>query len=86
MGKRETDILRMGDLIGFKGFLNTSTPFNPYEHDHVWKSSRHYHDFQPGDAWLEKCDYPRVWDDLGKGLAKTAFVDGCRDSEFDQAR
>lgn len=75
----------MGDLIGFKGFLNTSAPFNPYEYDHVWKSSRRYHDFQPGDSWLEECAYPRFWDDLGRGVtSQITFVRGCRDSEFDQ--
>lgn len=74
----------MGDLIGFQGYLNTSTPFSPYEHNFVWKSDRRYHDFQPGNDWLDKCDYPRFWDDLGTGLAKTTLVEGCRDSEFDQ--
>lgn len=27
----------MGDLIGFKGHLNTSTPFSMNEYDAVWK-------------------------------------------------
>lgn len=74
----------MGNLIGFKGFLNTSAPLNPYEYDYVWKGTRRYHDFQPGNAWIDKCEYPRFWNDMGKGLTNTTLVDGCRDSEFDQ--
>ncbi|KAJ9408695.1 putative alpha-1,3-glucan synthase [Paecilomyces variotii] len=81
----ENTMSTMGDLIGFKGFLNTSAPFNPYEYDHVWKSSRRYHDFQPGDSWLEECAHPRFWDDLGRGVtSQITLVRGCRDSEFDQ--
>lgn len=55
----------MGDLIGFKGFLNVSTPFYTQEHDVVWKSERRYHDFHQSDAYLDKCEYPRFWDDSG---------------------
>lgn len=75
---------RLGDLIGFNGFLNTSAAFNPYEYDFVWKTSRRYHDFQPGNEWSDECEYPRFWDDLGTGLTETPLVCGCRDSEFDQ--
>lgn len=74
----------MGDLIGFRGFLNTSAPLDPYEYDFVWKGARQYHDFHPGNAWLDHCDYPRFWDELGNGLAQTSLPGGCRDSEFDQ--
>lgn len=76
----------MGDLIGFNGFLNVSAPLNTHEYDYIWKTSRRYHDFQPGNEWLEECkwDYPRFWDDYGRGLTKTSLNTGCKDSEFDQ--
>lgn len=75
----------MGDLLGFEGYLNTSTPFNPKEHNFVWKGSRQYHDFHPGNIYLEKCDYPRFWGDDGREVTNTSsFLVGCRDSEFDQ--
>lgn len=75
----------MGDLIGFEGYLNTSTPFDAGEHDVVWKSERRYHDFSQSDVELEKCEYPRFWDDKGHRVTNlTDFFVGCRDSEFDQ--
>ena len=75
---------RLGDLIGFEGFLNKSAPLNPGEYNYVWKSSRRYHDFQPGNKALAQCDYPRFWNDEGSGLTKTDLGAGCRDSEFNQ--
>ncbi|KAH8702491.1 putative alpha-1,3-glucan synthase [Talaromyces proteolyticus] len=76
----------MGDLIGFEGFENTSAPLNPWEYNYIWKTSRRYHDFQPSNEWLEECEweYPRFWDDYGRGLIETTLVKGCRNSEFDQ--
>ena len=76
----------MGDLIGFPGFLNTSSPLYPEEHDYIWKSTRRYHDFQPSNTLLDQCDYPRFWDDLGYNVTQTTLGPGCRDSEFDQVR
>ena len=35
----------LGDLIGFEGNLNVSTPLNYREWDAMWKTSRRYHDF-----------------------------------------
>lgn len=76
----------MGDLIGFEGYLNTSAPFSPNGYSTVWKTSRRYHDFQPGNEWQEECEwqYPRFWDDLGTGLTEPDLTRGCYDSEFDQ--
>ncbi|KAG8533939.1 uncharacterized protein KY384_001680 [Bacidia gigantensis] len=75
----------MGDLIGFEGYLNTSTPFNKQEHNALWKSDRRYHDFAFGNNELPHCTYPRFYGDDGlevKNLS-TELV-GCRDSEYDQ--
>lgn len=35
----------LGDLIGFEGNLNVSTPLNYGEWNALWKTSRRYHDF-----------------------------------------
>lgn len=75
----------MGDLLGFEGYLNTSTPFTPREHDALWKTDRRYHDFSQSNSKLESCDYPRFWGDDGRPVTNlTGYFTGCRDSDFDQ--
>ena len=75
----------MGDLIGFEGYLNTSTPFQNTEHNALWKSDRRYHDFSFGNNELAKCEYPRFYGDDGLEVTNlTTELVGCRDSEFDQ--
>ena len=78
----------LGDLIGFEGFLNVSTPLNYDEYNAEWKTSRRYHDFDFNNHELEKCDveYPRFWDDYGERVTANGseFLVGCRESEFDQ--
>ena len=78
--------LSMGDLIGFEGYLNVSTPFNRHEHNTIWKSDRRYHDFAPSDKWLPECDYPRFWTAAGEPYThlSDSLGPGCRDSDFDQ--
>ncbi|KAI9790086.1 MAG: hypothetical protein M1816_005556 [Peltula sp. TS41687] len=76
----------MGDLIGFEGYLNTSTPFDYDEHDAVWKSDRIYHDFQINNERSGHCEYPRFWTETGQRVGKNVterFV-SCRESDFDQ--
>jgi alpha-1,3-glucan synthase len=76
----------MGDLIGFKGYLNESTPFDLQEHNVLWKSSRRYLDFDIGNNYLDKCEYPRFWLETGEPVGRdvTDRMIGCYDSEFDQ--
>ena len=76
----------MGDLIGFRGFLNRSAPLNPGEYDFEWKTTRRYHDFQPGNDVLDTCNapYPRFWDNWGTEVIDPHLDKSCRDSEFDQ--
>ena len=76
----------MGDLIGFEGYLNTSTPFEYREHNALWKSSRRYGDFDFGNSYIDKCSYPRFWGDDGIEVVNNGTEDliGCRDSDFDQ--
>jgi alpha-1,3-glucan synthase len=76
----------MGDLIGFDGFLNTTTPFSLGEHQVQWKSSRQYHDFHIGNSYNQTCNYPRFWNETGFPVDKsvTDQMVGCYDSDFDQ--
>lgn len=75
----------MGDLIGFEGYLNASTPFNSREHNALWKGDRRYNDFAFGNDELPFCDYPRFYGDDGtEVLNLSSELVGCRDSEFDQ--
>ncbi|OCK73844.1 glycosyltransferase family 5 protein [Lepidopterella palustris CBS 459.81] len=79
----------MGDLIGFEGFLNTTTPFSPAEHKAVWKTDRHYQDFTFGNTYKPNCEYPRFWNESGFRVLKDSDatfsqLNGCYDSEFDQ--
>lgn len=76
----------MGDLIGFDGYLNTTTPFSEKEHMTTWKSDRHYVDFDIGNTYNETCDYPRFWFENGYPVneSQTADLVGCYDSDFDQ--
>ncbi|ORY55827.1 uncharacterized protein BCR38DRAFT_461815 [Pseudomassariella vexata] len=72
----------MGDLLAFSGHLNVTAPFNWNEYDYTWKyPERRYHDFQPGNAVNESCEYPRFWGDDGY-LQTYSDASGCRISEF----
>ncbi len=76
----------MGDLIGFEGYLNSSTPFDPKEHKAIWKSSREYLDFSLSNEWNESCVYPQFWHESGYPVdeAVTSQLQGCYNSDFDQ--
>jgi alpha-1,3-glucan synthase len=81
----------MSDLIGFDGFLNTSTPFSPLEHTALWKTNVHYADFTFENNYNSTCEYPRFWNESGFIVLKDsdptfAELNGCFDSEFDQVR
>lgn len=76
----------MGDLLGFEGYLNTTTPFTLKEHKVQWKSDRRYLDFQVSDEYNETCQYPRFWNETGYPIDKnyTDAMIGCYNSDFDQ--
>ncbi|KAK3713913.1 Cell wall alpha-1,3-glucan synthase ags1 [Vermiconidia calcicola] len=76
----------MGDLIGFEGYLNTTTPFSLQEHKAQWKSERHYWDFDFGNTYNKTCDYPRFWNETGYPIDQEISdrMVGCYDSDFDQ--
>lgn len=76
----------MGDLIGFNGHLNTTTPFLLREHEVMWKSDREYTDFSFGNNYNTTCQYPRFWLETGERVdaSVTDQMNGCYDSDFDQ--
>lgn len=79
----------MADLIGFKGFLNETAPFEPKEHQVEWKSNRTYLDFSFQNDYSETCDYPNFWNESGNRVLKEldsnfSKLVGCYKSEFDQ--
>ena len=81
----------MADLIGFHGYLNTTTPFEPKEHRAQWKSNQTYLDFSFDNTYNDTCEYPRFWDDTGHRVTNGSGNDfdelvGCYNSEFDQVR
>ncbi|KAK3321725.1 hypothetical protein B0H66DRAFT_513919 [Apodospora peruviana] len=73
----------MGDLIGFKGYLNESTPFLEEEHEVLWKSDRRYLDFDISNEYNETCNYPEFWYEDGTRI-KPEGLKGCYNSDFDQ--
>ncbi|KAJ5081763.1 hypothetical protein NUU61_010027 [Penicillium alfredii] len=82
----DNTVSTMGDLIGFEGYLNTTTPFTLKEHKAMWKSDRHYVDFEFGNTYNETCDYPRFWNETGYPVDQYVWdeLGGCYDSDFDQ--
>ncbi|CEJ56521.1 Putative Alpha-1,3-glucan synthase Ags1 [Penicillium brasilianum] len=82
----DNTIATMGDLIGFEGYLNTTTPFSEKEHQTTWKSERRYVDFDIGNTYNETCDYPRFWFENGYPVNDSLIsgLVGCYDSDFDQ--
>ncbi|CAN8098405.1 unnamed protein product [Discula destructiva] len=76
----------LGDLIGFKGHLNESSPFTVEEHEVQWKNSRRYLDFDIGNTYNETCEYPVFWYEDGNQVNQSVYdsLVGCYDSDFDQ--
>ncbi|KAF7294911.1 Modular protein with glycoside hydrolase family 13 and glycosyltransferase family 5 domains [Mycena indigotica] len=78
----------MGDLIGFDGYLNTSTPFELAEHNAVWKNPKYvpwnftqYRDFNLVNTRNTSCVMPDFWnDDATRVVLET---NGCLESDFD---
>ncbi|KAF9265419.1 glycoside hydrolase family 13/glycosyltransferase family 5 protein [Marasmius fiardii PR-910] len=79
----------MGDLIGFEGFLNTSTPFSLNEHNAVWKNPRYvpwnfteYRDFTIDNRRNDSCQMPQFW--IDSGVQISIKTHGCMQSDFNQ--
>ncbi|KAL3447555.1 hypothetical protein BJX65DRAFT_92734 [Aspergillus insuetus] len=82
----DNTIATMGDLIGFEGYLNVTTPFSVKEHEALWKTDRRYVDFDIGNEYNRTCEYPRFWNETGWPVDKDVReqLQGCYDSDFDQ--
>lgn len=84
----DNTVATMGDLIGFKGYLNVSAPFVPeHEHEALWKTSRRYNDWNFGTKYNETCaPLPRLYWDNGTEAGNAVFdtFGGCYDGDFDQ--
>ncbi|KAH1300828.1 hypothetical protein KXX11_004803 [Aspergillus fumigatus] len=82
----DNTIATLGDLIGFEGYLNTTTPFSVKEHKALWKTDRRYVDFDIGNDYNSTCDYPRFWYEDGLPLPSEQAdqLVGCYNSDFDQ--
>ncbi|KAH7024662.1 putative alpha-1,3-glucan synthase [Microdochium trichocladiopsis] len=82
----DNTLATMGDLLGFEGYLNESTPFDTHEYPLMWKSSWRYADFDVGTAYNETCHFPRMWNETGFPVDQWVLdsFDGCYDGDFDQ--
>ncbi|CAN8104906.1 unnamed protein product [Discula destructiva] len=84
----DNTLATMGDLIGFDGYLNKSTPFVPDgEHEALWKTSRRYHDFDFGTVFNASClNFPRLFWDNGSEVEQSVYdtFGGCYNGDFDQ--
>jgi alpha-1,3-glucan synthase len=76
----------MGDLIGFEGYLNESTPFDVAEHRILWKGPRQYLDFAPSNEYNETCTFPEFWNETGYPVDADVNKQfkGCYNGDFDQ--
>ncbi|EEB09010.2 alpha-1,3-glucan synthase Mok13 [Schizosaccharomyces japonicus yFS275] len=71
----------LGDLVGFKKYLNTTTPFSLFEHEAVWKNKYHYADWTFTNKYDANCELPRFWGEDGGPVV--IDYKGCYDSDFD---
>lgn len=76
----------LGDLLGFEGYLNETTPFTLDEHKVLWKSERRYWDFEFDNTYNTTCNYPRFWLETGYpvGSDVTDQMKGCYAGDYDQ--
>ncbi|OLL21883.1 Cell wall alpha-1,3-glucan synthase ags1 [Neolecta irregularis DAH-3] len=79
-------VATLGDLVGFQGYLNTSTPFSLNEHKAQWKTLKEYPDFHFNNEYNESCTYPDFWGDDGERVydSEISGRKGCYESDFDQ--
>ncbi|RDW76848.1 uncharacterized protein DSM5745_06840 [Aspergillus mulundensis] len=82
----DNTVATLSNLIGFKGHLNDSADFTPYEYEVQWVSDRQYADFSFGNTYNETCEYPKFWAEDGYPLTDSGVenLKGCYNSDFDQ--
>ncbi|KAK1579891.1 alpha-1,3-glucan synthase [Colletotrichum navitas] len=77
----------LGDLIGFKDYLNSSAPFEPHEMEIVYKTDRQYLDWTFPTEYNETCEhFPRLYLEEGKEVPQEIYdmFGGCYNGDFDQ--
>ncbi|GKT65805.1 alpha-1,3-glucan synthase [Colletotrichum tofieldiae] len=77
----------LGDLIGYKDYLNTSAPFEPHEMEVIYKTDRQYLDWTFPTKYNETCEhFPRLYLEEGKEVPQEIYdmFGGCYDGDFDQ--
>ncbi|KAH9842609.1 glycoside hydrolase family 13 and glycosyltransferase family 5 protein [Rhodofomes roseus] len=80
----------MANLVGFKGYTNTSAPFSIEEYEAVWLDPNYapwnfsrYVDFSFENEYNSSCQMPVFWGDDG-AIVDVDWNGGCYASEFDQ--
>ncbi|KAJ3818645.1 hypothetical protein F5880DRAFT_1682578 [Lentinula raphanica] len=86
----------MSDLIGFKGFLNTTAPFTLAEYEAEYLNPSYgipwnftdYRDFEISNTRNITCVLPQFWNNgtLLANVSSQAPLPGCLESDFDQDR
>lgn len=82
----DNTLATLSNLIGFKGYLNSSADFRAHEYEVEWITDRQYADFRFGNDYNESCSYPKFWNETGYPLTTGGVQDlkGCYNSDFDQ--
>ncbi|GKT68656.1 alpha-glucan synthase [Colletotrichum tofieldiae] len=79
----------LGDLIGYKNYLNTSAPFQAHEMEVIYKTDRQYLDWTFPTNYNDTCEhFPRFYLEEGKEVPEEiyAMFKGCYNGDFDQMR
>ncbi|OLN82365.1 Cell wall alpha-1,3-glucan synthase ags1 [Colletotrichum chlorophyti] len=83
----DNTVATLGDLIGFKDYLNTSAPFEPHEMEVIYKTDRQYLDWTFPTKYNETCEhFPRLYYENGYEVGQDIYdmFGGCYDGDFDQ--
>ncbi|TDZ36175.1 Cell wall alpha-1,3-glucan synthase ags1 [Colletotrichum spinosum] len=83
----DNTVATLGDLIGFKDYLNTTAPFDPHELETIYKTDRHYLDWTFPTKYNDTCEhFPRLYYESGYEVGEEVYgmFDGCYDGDFDQ--
>ncbi|KAI5793286.1 hypothetical protein EDC01DRAFT_690858 [Geopyxis carbonaria] len=84
----DTTVSTMGDLIGFNGYMNSTTPFKMQGHRVSWKTNKRYADFSFSNQYDMRCKYPRFYQESGHPVTPKSStgerLNGCYYGDFDQ--
>ncbi|KAF6820108.1 alpha-glucan synthase [Colletotrichum plurivorum] len=83
----DNTVATLGDLIGYKDYLNTTAPFEPHEMEVIYKTERQYLDWTFADGYNETCEhFPRLYYESGSEVGPEVYdmFQGCYNGDFDQ--